>query len=148
MFDNIENNSIVICSNNIKKELLLDINKIKNIKFLTIKEFINNYFGTYNIDAIHFVMKKYQFNFEVAKEYLNNIFYDYEPLKDLYYDLECNNLIEINKLFKKELENKKIYVIGYKYLDKYIIDTLKELNAIFIENSSNDYKHDAYEFQF
>lgn len=146
MVNDIDNNSIVICSNNIKKEILLNSNVLKNIKFLTIKEFTNNYFGTYKVDAIYYVMKKYGFNYDVTKEYLDNMFYDYEPIKDFYYDLECNDLLDINKLFKKELNNKKIYVIGYYNIDKYIVDTLNELNAIFVQSSNNGFKHDVHEF--
>ena len=147
MIKDIDNNSIVICSNSIKRDILLNSNSLKNIKFLTIKEFINNYFGTYKNEAIYYIMKTRNFNYDVTKEYLENIFYDYKPIKELYYDLECNNLLNINKLFKKELENKKIYVIGYYNLDKYIIDILNELNTTFINEKNNDYKHDVYEFK-
>ena len=146
MIEDIENNSIVICSNNIKKELLLNNKFLKNIKFMTIAEFITNYFGTYKIDSIYYVMKKYGFNYDVTLEYLDNIYYDYEALKDLYYDLECNDLLDINQLFKKELSNKKIYVIGYYNLDEYVIKTLNELNAIFIREDNNNYKHEVFEF--
>ena len=142
---NIENNSIVICSNNIKKDILLNENELKNIKFFTIKEFINNYYGTYKKDAIYYVMSKYGFNFDVTKEYLDNVFYDYEAIKDFYYDLECNDLLDINKLFRSEIKDKKIYVIGYYNFDKYIIDLLKSLNATFIE-FNNNYTHDVFEF--
>ena len=145
MINDIKNNSIVICSNNIKKDLLLNNNELMNIKFLTIEEFINNYYGTYKNDAIYYVMKNYQFNYDVAIEYLNNIFYDYESLKDLYYDLECNELLDINKLFKKEIKNKNIYVIGYYNLDKYIVELLNSLNVTFINDNNNNYKHDVYE---
>ena len=146
MINDIKNNSIVICSNSIKKDILINNNILKNIKFITINEFINNYYGTYKIDAIHYIMNKYNFNYDVTIEYLNNIFYDYEALKDLYYDLECNDLLIFNDRFKNDLNNKNIYVIGYYNLDKYVINTLNELNAIFINDEDNKYIHDIYEF--
>ena len=146
MINEIENNSIVICSNRIKKEILLNCNYLKKIKFITIEEFIKNYYGTYKTEAIYYVMEKYGYTYDVAKEYLDNIFYNYEPLKDMYYDLECNDLLIVDELFKKEVLNKKIYVIGYYNLDKYVIDTLNELNVIFI-NNNNKCIHDVYEFK-
>ena len=146
MINEIENNSIVICSNRIKKEILLNCNYLKKIKFITIEEFIKNYYGTYKTEAIYYVMEKYGYTYDVAKEYLDNIFYNYEPLKDMYYDLECNDLLIVDELFKKEVLNKKIYVIGYYNLDKYVVDTLKELNVIFI-NNNNKCIHDVYEFK-
>ena len=146
MINEIENNSIVICSNRIKKEILLNCNYLKKIKFITIEEFIKNYYGTYKTEAIYYVMEKYGYTYDVAKEYLDNIFYNYEPLKDMYYDLECNDLLIVDELFKKEVLNKKIYVIGYYNLDKYVVDTLKELNAIFI-NNNNKCIHDVYELK-
>jgi len=144
MFKDIVDNSIIICPNNIKKDILLNNNDLKKIKFYTINEFVNNYYGTYKIEAIHYVMNKYHFNYDVAKEYLDNIFYDYEPLKDFYYDLECNDLLDINKLFKREIDKKKIFVIGYYNLDRYIVDLFNKLDFTFIEYTNN-YSHNAYE---
>ena len=92
-------------------------------------------------------MKQQGCSYEVAKTYLDNIFYNYEVLKDQYNDLESNNLLIFNKQFKKELKlYKKIYVIGL-YLDKYIKDVLDEYNTTYILGDNKLNKNiDVYEF--
>ena len=40
MIDSIKDNSIIICSNNYKVQILKNIKKIINIKFMTMNEFI------------------------------------------------------------------------------------------------------------
>ena len=147
MYNNIDDNSIVICTNSIKKDILLNQKELRNVKFFTLKEFINNYFGTYKSDAVYFIMKQQGCSYEVAKMYLDNLFYNYKVLKDQYNDLESNNLLVFNKHFKDELkEYKKIYVIGL-YLDKYIKDILDNYDVTYLLNDDNNCKKvDVYEF--
>lgn len=149
MFD-INDNSLIICNNNIKKNILLSMSKnniIKNIKFITLKDFIDNYFGTYDINTIYFLMNKYHYNYEVAKEYLDNIFYGYESLKDTYEVLNENNLLIFNNHYKDELSKfSNIYVIGYDLIDKYVKDILMYLNAIFIYDQKGNNNPSVFEF--
>ena len=150
MIDNILDNSLVICNNSLKKDLLLSIsqNKIlKNIKYMNIKEFIDNYFGTYSKDSIYYLMKKYEYSYDVALEYLNNLFYNYDILNYLYDDLKEHDLLLFNNYFKKELESySNIYVIGYSDIDKYVLDVLNNYNTKFINDNKNNYQHNVYEF--
>lgn len=150
MLESIKDNSIVITTNNIKNNILLSMSKnkiIKNIKFMNILEFKNNYYGTIDNNAIYYVMKKYSYSYDVTKNYLNNIFYKYDVLTSLYNDLLDNNLLVFNKHFKNELINKNIYVIGYDDIDTYLKSDLLNLNAIFLNNyENNNYIHDVLEF--
>ncbi len=147
MLEKIKDNSIIICNNNIKKDILLSMSNnklLKNIKFITINDFIKNYYGDYDINAIYYVMKKYGYSYDVTKEYLNNIFYKYDVLDSLYQDLLDNNYLVFNELFKQEMNNKNIYVIGYKDIDKYILKDLEKINANFLEQQDNNYSHEVY----
>ena len=128
----IDDNSLVICPNNIKEKILLNMSKNKelvNAKFMNIEEFKNNYYGTYKDDAMYFLLKNFNINYDVAKEYLNNLFYGYDKLNDIYNDLKENDLLVFNQYFEKELETRNIVVIGYNNLDKYLLDVLNKYNA-------------------
>ena len=146
----IDDNSLVICPNNIKEKILLNISNNKelvNAKFMNIEEFKKNYFGTYDNDAMYFLLKNFNINYDVAKEYLENIFYGYDKLKDIYNDLKENDLLVFNANFKYELETRNIVVIGYNEIDKYLFDVLKQNKAIFIEEIVGNNKPVVYEFK-
>ena len=62
----IEDNSLVICPNIIKDNILLNLSKNKqliNVKFINIEEFKDNYFGTYKDDAMYFLLKNFNINY-------------------------------------------------------------------------------------
>ncbi len=145
----IDDNSLVICPNNIKEKILLNMSKNKelvNAKFMNIEEFKNNYYGTYKDDAMYFLLKNFNINYDVAKEYLNNLFYGYDKLNDVYNDLKENDLLVFNQYFEKELETRNIVVIGYNNLDKYLLDVLNKYNAQFNKESMGEFKPQVYEF--
>ena len=145
----IDDNSLVICPNNIKEKILLNMSKNKelvNAKFMNIEEFKNNYYGTYKDDAMYFLLKNFNINYDVAKEYLNNLFYGYDKLNDIYNDLKENDLLVFNQYFEKELETRRIIVIGYNNLDKYLLDVLNKYNAQFNKESMGEFKPQVYEF--
>ena len=73
MIEDIEDNSIIICNNNYKEQILKNMKKIVNIKFMTIEEFIKNYYFSYDEKAILYLIKKYNINYDIALEYLNNL---------------------------------------------------------------------------
>ncbi len=148
MIDKILNNSIVICNNNIKNKLLLKLSnnkEIKNIKFMSLKEFTNNYVGSYDNNAIYYLMKKYHYSYDVSKLYLDNIFYNYDVLKDLYFDLEDNKYLLFNKHFKNYIKGFNIYLIGYYDIDKYLLNILQDLNYKVLDYDDNKI-NDVYEF--
>lgn len=137
MFNNYDT---VICPNNIKLKILkkiTDDKKIINIKFYTLNEFKNAYFGTYKKEAIYYLMKKYKYKYDVAITYLDNYYFNNELKKEL----EENNLI-----IKEEIKLKKIIVIGYNKIDKYILDEIKKYDYEIIVEEPKKYKNKVYEF--
>ena len=73
MLDLLENNSIIICSNSYKKQILKNIKKLINVKFFTMEEFIKNLYFDYDEKTILFLIKEYNINYDVAKEYIDNL---------------------------------------------------------------------------
>ena len=157
---NFSNNSLIICPNETKKDILKSFNndnKLHNIKFMDINDFRSNYFFSYDYRAIAYLYNKYNYNLEISKVYLkslysvdiSNSYIDSKLifLRDLKKELIDNKLLSFNNYFKKYLENKKIYIINYPVLEKYLDDVFKELNATIVEdnksNSLSVYKFDS-----
>jgi ATP-dependent helicase/DNAse subunit B len=146
---NISDKTLIITSSKSKRNILLDGSnkgKLLNVKFMSIKEFKNNYFGTYKSDALYFLLKNFNINYAVAKEYLDNIFYDYKPLENIYNDLKDNGYLIINPYFKQTLKDYHIIVINYPNIDDYLVKIFKAYNAEFINQGVNNYLPKVYEF--
>ena len=118
-----DNNLLIICPNEEKMKLLDSFSsedKLYNIKFMTKKEFVDNYYYKYNDDAIFYLMNKYNYNIDVCKVYLNNLYvidinkeYNSDKLnflKNLKQELIDNNLLIFNRAFKNIIKDKKIIV--------------------------------------
>ena len=89
------NEGLIIAPNYIKKEILKKISqekKLINIKIMDKKEFIQNYYGKCQKEALYFIMEKYKLNYEIAKNYINNISINSKTIKP-YFDA-------LKKLFK------------------------------------------------
>ena len=126
------NNVLMICPNSKKLKLLeqeRNDKELHNIKFMTKEEFIGNYFFKTNEKTLEYLLKKYNFNLDVARVYLNNLYVidtkkEYSSpklnfLKKLKIELQENNLLEENPNFKNYVKNKNIVVSNYYDLDKY-----------------------------
>ena len=73
----IDDNLLIICPNNEKKKILKELaktDKLFNIKFMTLQEFKNNYYYSYNEKAYYYLMQKYNYDLDVTKVYLNNLY--------------------------------------------------------------------------
>jgi len=116
MLEDIKNNSVVICNSNYKIELLKSINKLVNIKFISMDEFIKSYLFDYDEKTILYLIKNYNISYEIALEYINNLYYvedkkynneklDY--LVSIKKELIDNNLLIFNNRFKKYIKEKK-----------------------------------------
>lgn len=127
-----QDNSLIICPNSTKMQILneqMTIDKLYNIKFMTKEEFKNNYFFSYDERTLFYLMQKYNYNLDVAKVYLNNLYVinenkDYSNqklnfLKNLKIELKKENLLIENKAFKNYLSTKNIITKNYYDLDKY-----------------------------
>ena len=56
-------------------ELLKSINKLINIKFISMEEFIKSYLFDYDEKTILYLIKNYNIGYEIALEYINNLYY-------------------------------------------------------------------------
>ena len=147
MLDKLQNNDTVITTNNIKKIILksLTANKsLLNLKFYTLEEFKKNYYGKPTKEALYFIMKHYNYGYDIAKEYLSNIFYATKELNELREVLDSNNLIIYNPYFKKRL--KRIVTIGVD-LDEALKKELEFYNLITLDMDSNpSYQHEVISY--
>ena len=113
-----KDNAIYVVPSEVKNDLLLDLSKekeLKNIKFLSLKELINNLTFSYDEKAIYFLMKNYNYKYENARIILDNLYY-LENKK--YNNKKLDNLVKINNeikdlliyndYFKEYISNKKI----------------------------------------
>ena len=138
-----EKSKLIICPNEEKLKILLELNgdkKLYPIKFMTKKEYLNNYYFSYDDEAIYYLMKKYQLNIDVCKVYLSNLYvvdinkkYNNEKLeflKKLKIELIDNKLLSFNNGFLEYLKDKDIEVRNYYDLDLYEEEALNYKNEI------------------
>ncbi len=158
-YNEIQDNTIIICENNYKKYILKELSEKKlflNIKFFSKKEFFNEYLFKYNERTLAYLINKYNYKVDIAKMYLNNLYnienkkYSNEKLQfltNLKEELNEKKLLTYNENFKNTLKDKNILVIGYPYLEKYELDIFNKLNANVINDKEN-YNHKyIYEFK-
>lgn len=115
-----KNGQLIITSNVNKHNLLRKLNKeLINIKVYSINEFNKLYYFDYNEETIYYVMKKYNVKYEIAKIYIDNMYYVEEKsyansklsfLLSLKKELISNKLLKINKLFINTLNNRSIVI--------------------------------------
>ena len=152
--DDINNETLIICSRNVK-DYIIRLNLLKPIKIMTIDEFRRELTFSYDEEAILYVMKEYNINYEIAKEYIENIYYvnnktyGYEKLDllvDIKNKLDSQNLLIYNEYFKDYLDNIKIIIYDIK-LNDYYLELLKPYNYKVINRKFLEYNHDIYEFK-
>ena len=114
----IENNMILVLPNNMKENVIKEVSsldKIYNIKFMSLKELIDSLTFTYDERSIYYLIKKYDMNYDVANIYLNNLKYAVNNVSDktnkltkIKNELIENNLLIYDKNIDKLIDNKKI----------------------------------------
>ena len=159
--DILDDNTLIICESNIKNKILSHLNKIDNIyniKFMSINDIIKKLFFDYDKEAIYYLMNKYNFDYEVSKTYIENMYFitddNYESdklneLLKLKSELLNNNLLILDPLFKDYIKSKNIKVVMKKIskYHNYIFDILRNYTNIDIYNFKyNNYEHKVYEF--
>ena len=154
----LENNSILVIPNQIKNKKILELNnELLNIKIMSLNELIKKYKFDYDEKTIYHLMKKENIKYDIAKNYIENLYYienkEYESIKlnklvNIKNYLEENNLLIYDNLFKEYIKNKKIYI--YNDLNKYqskIIEELKNISEVIIlEKEYNDFIPVIHEF--
>lgn len=138
-------NKILIINDYEKKSILKRINKLVNIKLITLTELKKKYIYDYDYKSILYVSKKYNYIPSIAKKYIENTYFindEYSSekinfLKEIKNDLISNNLLIEDKMFKSFLHDKDIVLYNLKYIDKYylnIIDEISKYNNVTIYN--------------
>ena len=136
MFDDIKDETLIICPNSYKDEILeylTNNKKIINIKIMTLNEVVKNSYFDYDIKTIKYLYDKYNMKIDNIKELLNNLYYvenkeyhnnklDY--LVSIKKELDDNNLLIYNPYFKKYLDWNKI-IYGYGQIDEFFNKPLK-----------------------
>ena len=159
MLENIKNNSILVIPNTIKNKKILELNKkTLNIKIMSLYELIKKYTFDYNEKTIYYLMKKENIKYDIAKNYIENIYYienkkynnkKLDKLVNIKNYLEENNLLIYDKLFKKYIKNKNIYIYYdsiNKYEEKILNEIKKEAPIELLKHEYNNYTPTIHEF--
>ena len=161
-FLNKDDNNILICKPSVKEYLLKKLekeNEFFNIKFMDFNEIKEHLYFSYDYNTIKYVMVKYNYKYDIAKMYIDNIYYvsdkNYKSEKLnklvlLKHELDNKNLLIYDGVFKTYIKNKKIYIYGYDYfnnLEEKIVNDLKLLtDVVNIKKEYNSFIPDVYEF--
>ncbi len=152
--DDIKKETLIICNNSLKIKIL-NMHKLIPIKFMTMKEFIKKYYFSFDEKAILYLMKKMNIKYEVAKMYLDNLYYiedkEYDNsklamLRDIKKELVNNNLLIYNEDFRRYVKNIDI-IIYDRELDNFEKRMFSNLHYKIIKRKFNNYEHTVYEFK-
>lgn len=156
IFKYLKDDLLIVTNESFKKHILSKTNAMYRLKFMTIKELIQNFTFSYDERAIYYLMKKYDYHYDVAKMYLENLYYiddinnpNILKLKEIKQELEDHNLLKTNRYFKQYLKSVQIIVYNYE-LNKFeqkIIDEIKKLtNLLILKDEIKPVPHTVYEF--
>ena len=155
--EDIQDKSIIICENSYKKAILKQMNQkhiFLDVKFYPKQKFWQNYLFTYNENTLSYLITKYNFKISIAKMYLNNLYYienkEYKNpklqfLANLKNELEEQGLLIYNSYFKNYIQDYKIIVWNYPYLEKWEEEIFNEINATIINIPYQKKKKFIYE---
>ncbi len=157
MFENVD---ILITTSIIKNNLLKNFNnQFLKYKIYSISEFNKLFYFDYDEQTIYYVMKNYHVRYEIAKIYLDNLYYIEDKkylsnklifLSSLKKELLDNNLLIIKKLFQSTLKNKTIclYNLPSSKEINLLVDKLKLNNNVITKNDEiKTYNHTIKEFK-
>lgn len=156
--DKINEKTIIITPYNVKEKILDYIdkkNKLINIKMYTLDELKRYVLFDYDCNAILYLMDKYNYNYETAKNYIDNLYYIEEKkykeeklnfLVNLKQELKEKNLLIFNNLFQEFYKNTQFIVFGYDYLTSFDKKILEPFNYKVITKELVNKKIPVYEF--
>ena len=151
---------IIVCDDYRKYELLKNNrNKLSNIKYMNKLEFIHKFYFDYDKKTIYELCKKYNYSYDIALMYLENIYY----IEDKMYDnekldklveikryLDDNNLLIYDLLFKELLKSNEVVFdsVELTKADNIMISELKSITSVTIkEKEYNNYSPKIIEFK-
>lgn len=120
--------NIVITNNTLKEDFLKKISKNKIIndnKFMSFSELKKKLFFDYHDDTLEYIMNKYKVNINIAKIYVDNLYFLKEIddtkiqfLINLKNELVENKLLVLNENFQKYIKKQNIIVYTNEELTK------------------------------
>ena len=159
---NIDEFSLVIVPASLKKSFLRKIsnNRLKNIKVMTTKELRQKFYFSYDEKAIYYLMKKYNYQIDVAKMYLSKCYEvdldddnntKIKKIIDLKKELKENNLLTFSPHFIEYLKTKTVIFYECRFLDKLDKKLLDDVSLIcktkYINEEKKQYSHECiYQF--
>lgn len=154
----IQDNALIITNDSSKYYLIKNINQLSNIlniKVITPRELIENYYFKYDEQAIYYLVNKYHIKYDIAKIYLSNMYYvnessSIEKINKIYTlkkELIDNNLLIVNGYYNEYLKSKKIIVYNINYLPNILKTILDNFGYDIVNDYSHSYKHDIYEYK-
>ncbi len=158
----LENNSILVIPYNLRNKVLEYIESLQEIKYLKIMTFQDLKYGLYydyRNEAIYHVMKAFNLTYNIAKSYMEMLYYiedfkkddpKYNYLESIKNYLLDHNLLENDHLFIPLLKSKKkMYVYGFSNINKFnkhLLDKAsKYIDYEIIESNNHHYEHKVYE---
>lgn len=151
--DEIDKETLIISNGNIK-EVIMNMQILKPIKYLSIKEFIHKYYFDYDEKTIMYIVNKYNVRYDIASKYLENIYYveneQYNNTKldflvDLKNDLINNNLLIYDDMFKRYLKRIKIILYDIE-INEFLMEIFSNYDYQVIDREYKYYEHVVYEF--
>ena len=153
-----KNNDIILTTNNEKKKILLNNQQLINIKIYTISEFNKLFYFDYNLRTIKYIMDQYNVIYDIAKIYLNNMYYledktyqnpKLQFLLKLKKDLIQQKLLKINRLFINSLPNHRVIFYNLPETKELLFTQNKLCNITDVEIINSEEiipkKHQIYE---
>ncbi len=137
MLEQLKNGDLIITNN--KSKILKQLSgKLINVKIMSLKEFVDAYFGTYDERALYYLVSKYHYKYDVAKTYLDNFLFD-DKLKQ---ELLDNDLIVKTPLFKESIKR----IVTDIDIDPYIEKEICNYEYVKIDSKIGNVEHEVYEF--
>lgn len=155
-------NSIMIVPGDIKMQVLKKFHtNLNNVKIMTLGEWKNKFYFTYDEHAVYYLMKKYRYCYDVAIMYLERMYEvgseDFGSLKiekiiKLKKELSDKGLLITSSNFKKYLSDKDIVFYGFNSIGKseegVIKDAMGYAKVSVVSLEKKEYQHDfIYEFK-
>ena len=149
----LEDDTIIICNNSLKYQILKNRKELNNIKFYTKNGFIKKLYFDFDEKTILYLINSYNLNYDNALEYLNNLIYvenkNYDNYKldflvKIKNELIDNNLLIFDYKFKDYIKDKKIIIYdNLTKFEKYLFKNLKYEEG---KEPQKNYLPDIYEF--
>lgn len=158
----LEENSILIMPSSLRNKVLKYFNDeliFNNVKIITINDLKKGLMFDYCNETIDYVMKHFNVSYQVAKEYINSLYYldetsndeKYIFLRNLKDELDREHKLIYDELYKNFLESKnKLYVFGFDFIDSFnnhLLDIASNyIEVIHLNKKNENYKHQVYAF--